>query len=49
MTAEQEKLIDEYMAHFFPFDGEKCECDKETSVKCKFSRLTLLDVADALS
>ena len=48
LTEDQERLIDEYMAHFFPTSGAKCECDKETGVKCKFNRLTLLDVAESL-
>lgn len=40
MTAEQEKLIDDYIAHFFPEEGVKCECDWSTGVKCKFARFT---------
>jgi hypothetical protein len=40
MTDDQEKLIEDYIAHFFPFDGKKCECDKEAGVKCKFARFT---------
>jgi len=49
MTDDQERLIEDYIAHFFPFDGKKCECDKEAGVKCKFNRLTLFDVAESLS
>jgi hypothetical protein len=49
MTDEQEKLIDEYMAHFFPEEGVKCECNRETGVKCKFNRLTPKGFADVLS
>ncbi len=49
MTDNQEKLTQDYIAHFFPFDGKKCECDKKAGVKCKFNRLTLPDVVNALS
>jgi len=49
MTDDQEKLFDEYVAHFFPSAGGKCECDKRAGVKCKFNRLTLDDVVEALS